>query len=188
MFASNGQRILIPDEIFKIYRQTINLESHIKFAYIFSTGFRVSEYNYVFEYPDRIDYDKRIIHYKDNQWDRAKRYRDREVYLSRTDMNNVVMFIKLHKLMNTKSYQINRNLKIWATKAGLDPEDVDSQTLRLSRMSWLLALFPQFEKRIVAAADFYKDVVPYRTVPFTQHDRLAMISMLGDWSGANTPL
>lgn len=188
MLASNGQRILTPDEIFKLYKQTINLNSHIKFMYIFSTGFRVSEYNYVFDYPDMIDYDNRIIHYTNSEWDRERRFRDRELYLSRTDMNNVILFIKMNKHMNTKSYQLNRNLKIWATKAGLDPTEMDSQTLRLTRMAWLLKLFPQCEKRIITSMDFYKDISPYCNIPFTQYDIVGMISMLGDWSGANIPI
>lgn len=184
MLTIDNQRILTPDEIYKIYQQTINLESHIKFMYIFSTGFRVSEYNYVFDYPDMIDYDKRIIHFTDNEWDTARRFRNREVYLSRTDMNNVLLFIKLNKHMNIKSYQLNRNLKIWAEKAGLDPEEMDSKTLRRTRMAWLLTLFPQCEERIVLSMDFYKDITPYRTISFTQQDIMGMICMLGDWSGA----
>jgi hypothetical protein len=88
--------------------------------------------------------------------------------------------------MNTKSYQLNRNLKIWAKKAGLNTQDMDSKTLRLTRMAWLLALFPQFEERIVSSMDFYQDVTPYRTIPFIKSDILGMICMLGDWSGATT--
>jgi hypothetical protein len=186
MLAINNERILTPDEIYKIYQQTINIEAHIQFMYIFSTGFRVSEYNYVFEHPDMIDYDKRIIHFTDKEWDTARRFRDREVYLSRTDMNNVILFIKLNKYMNTKSYQLNRNLKAWAEKAGLNPEEMDSKTLRRTRMAWLITLFPQCEEQIVSSMDFYKDIKPYHTIPFTNSDKLAMICMLGDWSGANT--
>lgn len=181
----DGQRILVPDEIYKIYRQTININAHIQFMYIFSTGFRVSEYNYVLEHPDMIDYEKRIIHFNDRQWDTARRFRDREIYLSRTDMNNVILFIKLKKLMNTKSYQLNRNLKIWAQKAGLNTQDMDSKTLRLTRMAWLITLFPQFKERIAASMDFYQDTTPYLSIPFTKSDNLGMICMLGDWSGAN---
>jgi len=186
MFTVNNERILLPDELYKIYCQTINIDAHIQFMYIFSTGFRVSEYNYVLEHQDMIDYDNRIIHFKDRQWDAGRRFRDREVYLSRTDMNNVILFMKLKKTMNTKSYQLNRNLKSWAEKAGLNPEEMDSKTLRRTRMAWLLFLFPQFEERIVSSMDFYKDVSPYRSIPFTKADNLAMICMLGDWSGANT--
>jgi len=185
MFTSDNQRILTPDEIFKIYKQTINIDAHIKFMYIFSTGFRVSEYNYVFDYPDMIDYNNRIIHFTDKEWDNIMRYKDREVYLSRTDMNNVILFIKLNKRMNIKSYQLNRNLKAWSKKAGLDPEEMDSRTLRRTRMAWLLALFPQFEERIISSMDFYQDIAPYRTIPFTLQDKLGMICMLGDWSGSN---
>lgn len=186
MLSADGQRILIPDDIYKIYRQTINIEAHIQFTYIFSTGFRVSEYNYIIDHPDMVDYENRIIHFNDKQWDKARRFRDREIYLSRTDMNNVILFIKLNKRMNTKSYQLNRNLKVWAEKAGMNPDEMDSKTLRLTRMAWLLNLFPQFEERIISSMDFYQDIKPYRSIPFTKSDRLAMICMLGDWSGANT--
>lgn len=187
MLAINDERILTPDELYKIYRQTINIQAHIQFMYIFSTGFRVSEYNYTLEHPDMIDYENRIIHFKDKQWDAGRRFRDREIYLSRTDMNNVMLFLKLNKTMNTKSYQLNRNLKSWAEKAGLNPEEMDSQTLRRTRMAWLLKLFPQFEERIVKSMDFYKDVSPYHSIPFTKSDNLAMICMLGDWSGTTLP-
>lgn len=184
MLTVNNERILIPDEIYKIFKQTINIDAHIQFMYIFSTGFRVSEYNYVLEHPDMIDYDKRIIHFNDSQWDAGRRFRDREIYLSRTDMNNVILFIKLKKTMNTQSYQLNRNLKAWAIKAGLNPEEMDSQTLRRSRLAWLLTLFPQFDTKIAASMDFYKELEPYKSIPFSKSDKLAMICMLGDWSGA----
>jgi hypothetical protein len=186
MFTADGERILIPDELYKIGFQTINIDAHIQFMYIFSTGVRVSEYNYVLEHPDMIDYENRIIHFKDKQWDAGRRFRDREIYLSRNDMSYLILFTKLKKTMNTKSYQLNRNLKAWAEKAGLNPEEMDSQTIRRTRMAWLLFLFPQFEERIVTSMDFYKDVTPYRSIPFTKADNLAMIYMLGDWSGANT--
>lgn len=185
MLTINDERILTPDELYKIYQQTINIDAHIQFMYIFSTGFRVSEYNYIFDHPDMVDYDERIIHFTDKEWDTARRFRDREIYLSRTDMNNVLLFIKLNKRMNTKSYQLNRNLKAWAEKAGLIPEEMDSKTLRRTRMAWLITLFPQFEERIVSSMDFYQDITPYRSIPFTKSDQLAMICMLGDWSGAN---
>jgi len=187
MFALNGQRILVPDEIYKLYRQISHIDAYIKFIYIFSTGFRISEYNYVFDYPDMIDYDKRIIYFKDNEWDNIMRFRDRKIYLSSTDMNNVILFIKLNERMNIKSYQLNRNLKLWAAKAGMDPTGIDSKALRRTRMAWLLALFPQFENRIISSIDFHQDVEPYRTVPFTLQDKLGMICMLGDWSGTNIP-
>lgn len=185
MLSVDGQRILTPDEIYRIYQQTINIEAHIKFMYIFSTGFRVSEYNYVFEHPDMIDYEQRIIHFTDKEWDTARRFRDREVYLSRTDMNNVILYIKMNRTMNTKSYQLNRNLKAWAEKAGLNPEEMDSKTLRRTRMAWLITLFPQCEERIVSSMDFYQDITPYHSISFSKSDKLAMICMLGDWSGAN---
>lgn len=184
MLTIDNERILTPDEIYKIYKQTINIDAHIQFMYIFSTGFRVSEYNYVLEHPDKIDYDNRIIHFSNKQWDAGRRFRDREIYLSRTDMNNVILFIKLKKTMNTKSYQLNRNLKSWAEKANLNPEEMDSQTLRRTRLSWLITLFPQFGDKIAASMDFYKDLKPYSSIPFSKSDKLAMICMLGDWSGA----
>jgi hypothetical protein len=186
MLIVNNERILTPDELYKIYQQTININSHIQFMYIFSTGFRVSEYNYVFEYRDMIDYDKRIIHFKDDQWDAGRRFRAREIYLSRTDMNNVILFMKLNKKMNTKSYQINRNLKAWAKKANIDSVKMDSRTMRRTRMAWLLALFPQYINRIVSSMDFYQDVQPYSSIPFTRYDIHGMIPMLGDWSGASS--
>ena len=188
MLTVNDERILSPDELYKIYRQTINIDAHIQFMYIFSTGFRVSEYNYVFEHPDTIDYDNRIIHFNNRKWDAGRRFRDRDIYLSRTDMNNVILFMKLNKTMNTKSYQLNRNLKAWAVKANLNPIEMDSKTLRRTRLSWLLTLFPQFGDKIASSMDFYEDLESYRAIPFSVSDKLAMICMLGDWSGANPAL
>jgi len=39
MLAINNERILTPDELYRIYQQTINIDAHIQFMYIFSTGF-----------------------------------------------------------------------------------------------------------------------------------------------------
>lgn len=184
MIIIDNIRILTPDELLKILKSINDINACIKFLYIFSTGFRPSESNYILDNPDKIDYDKRIISFEDNRWDKARRFKPRKIYLSRSDLYNVLLYTKLNERMNTESYQINRNLKRWADKANINSLHIDSTSIRMTRMTWLLNLFPKFESNIIAASDFYGNINLYKNINFSNNDKLAMMCNLGDWSGS----
>lgn len=185
MIIVDNSRILLPDDLLNLILQIRNLESQINFLYLFS-GIRPSEANFILDNPTSIDYERRIINFTDNRWDKARRFKSRQIYLSRWDLINVSNFIKINKRMNTKSYQINRNLKYWADKANIDIIHMDSQTMRLTRLAWLLHLFPTHTEKVITSMDFYGDVEIYKNLNFSLNDKLGMLCYLGDWSGAIT--
>jgi len=184
MIIVENNRILIPDDLLKIILQIYNISSQIDLLYLFC-GIRPSEANFILDHPEAIDYNKRTISFTDKQWNKARRFRDRTIYLSRGDLLNVSNFIKANKRMNPKSYQINRNLKLWASKAKLETSYMDSQTIRATRLAWMLTLFPSHTDKIVQSMDFYGNVDLYKQINFTNNDKLAMLCYLGDWSGVN---
>jgi hypothetical protein len=186
LLLNDDIRVLTPMEKFKITQQIYDVPAYIKFRYVDSSGLRGSEYNYILDNPNEIDYDKRVIHFKDHQWDKARRYRDRDVYFSTFDMYNIILFTKLRERMNTESYQLNRNLKAWALKANISPLHMDSQTIRNTRMAWLMTLFPSLESKIVSSMDYYGDVNIFKNIPFSKTDKLSMTWVLGDWGGSST--
>lgn len=185
LLLNDDTRVLTPIEKFQIVQQIYDIPAYIKFRYIDSTGLRVSEYNYILDNPDMIDYEKRVIHFRDDQqWDKARRYRNRDVYFSTFDMYNIILFIKLREHMNIESYQLNRNLKEWSKKANISPLHMDSQTIRNTRMAWLMTLFPTLESKIIQSMDYYGDIKIYKNIPFSKSDKHAMTWMLGDWGGS----
>jgi hypothetical protein len=90
----NGTHIFSPFDIDAFMSVIGTARSMASFRFFLATGLRYREGNFVLQNPDMFDPDARVIHFKANKdWDRERRYKDRDIYLSYADVDFIHLFL-----------------------------------------------------------------------------------------------
>jgi integrase len=191
-------RILSPQEAIKIYMGGEKIQSKMDFMFYLSTGMRYNEGLWVLDNPDKIDYERRVIHFESNKkWDRENKWRDRPVCLSHWDLINVHNYVSFNagRRINPRHVTLTRITNNWAIRAGIDPKGIGARSLRKTRFVWLLKAYPDYEDIIIETMDYspnknqrvdpsYTNIEDYKKVPFTEKEVKLIESLLCGWSGA----
>ena len=190
----NGTRIFSPFDIDAFMSVIGTARSMAAFRFFLATGLRYREGNFVLQNPDMFDPDARVIHFKANKdWDRERRYKDRDIYLSYADVDFIHLFLSVGRPMNTKQEEITKYMKFWAGKLNMNPVGVGTMALRKTRFVWLLTTFPEYEDVIIASlnhnANLPKcsaddDLAMYKTVPFSEQEKKRIAAYLHGWDVA----
>jgi len=110
---------------------------------------------------------------------RLRTYNKRWVRLSTLGKELLPFFFQLGGKQGSSNAELpswqamSRNMKRWASRAGLDPTGLSVKTFRKTYESWLVFSFPHLESLVAESQGhtLITSVKHYRRLPFTSKDR-----------------
>jgi len=195
-------KILTPKEAQSIYRVIKTHQIRTLYRYLLATGMRFTEFPYLIETPEIYDAEGRVIHLKARRrWDIERVKKDRDIYLSHADIQDVEAFLtswrtkKRIKMLydQTANESLTRYIRYWVGSRGIDARGYGTQSLRKTRYLWLAVTYPDKLPVIARSIDydpFYNEedatsVENYiANPPFTRRELEKIELILNGWKRA----
>jgi integrase len=181
----NQTRVLTPNEVTQMDEQMSGGHSILFLAQLY-TGMRYEEFKRFSNHPEWYDKDRKLIRLTRDAIKKEKVVqKERSVLLSNPGSFVISTFIKERKRIRVPlRASWNESLKLYASKAGINPAGITGKMLRKTWESWLFTTRPQMAQIILSSQGHTSAVCigHYLGLGFTKDEREQIERHVAGWN------